>query len=280
MVATTDAHRGGDFRQAEEQRLVALRRRETRLKWIWRIAGYVAVLAVWEFASGRVLEEALLPGPIRIFETVPDIWESGRLIGSFGATLTRIGIGFGLSFLIGSILGLLTQNKWLEWFFRDATVIGLTAPGLVWALTGVIIWGFKPMGWIFAIFMSTFALVSVNISEGIKALPKDLIDMAKSFDVSRFDQQRQIVIPHLAPYIFNSIRFGFSIAWKITVLTEVFSSSKGIGYEMRLSSQVFQLDEFFAWALAFFVFALFLDKVVLQYFERRFFRWRPEVAGA
>lgn len=279
MVTTQEKPQGAD-RSAEEERLLAEQRRENRNKWIWRITGYVVVLAVWEFLSGLILEEALLPGPIRIFQTFPDIWEGGTLLDNFGATLTRIGIGFGLSFIAGAAIGLFTQNRWLDSFFRDAVVVSLTSPGLVWALTGLIIWGFRPLGWIFAIFMTTFALVSVNISEGIRALPKDLLDMSKAFGVSAFDRQRHIVIPHLAPYIFTAVRFGFSIAWKVTVLTEVFSSNKGIGFQLRVTSQVFQLDEFFTWVLSFFVFALFLEKVVLQKFEDRFFRWRPEVSAA
>ena len=60
------------------------------------------------------------------------------------------------------------------------------------------------------------------------------------------------------------MRFGFSIAWKVTVLTEVFSASEGIGFEMRTATQLFRLDEFLTWILAFYVFALFLDKVVLE----------------
>jgi len=280
IVVTTQEKPQGADRSAEEERLLAEQRRENRNKWIWRITGYVVVLAVWEFLSGLILEEALLPGPIRIFQTFPDIWEGGTLLDNFGATLTRIGIGFGLSFIAGAAIGLFTQNRWLDSFFRDAVVVSLTSPGLVWALTGLIIWGFRPLGWIFAIFMTTFALVSVNISEGIRALPKDLLDMSKAFGVSAFDRQRHIVIPHLAPYIFTAVRFGFSIAWKVTVLTEVFSSNKGIGFQLRVTSQVFQLDEFFTWVLSFFVFALFLEKVVLQKFEDRFFRWRPEVSAA
>ncbi len=285
-MVTTDERPQGAQRSAEEERLLAERRRETRNRWFWRITGYVVVFLVWEYGfqaimelvAGRTLNDALLPGPIRIFQTMPDIWEGGELLNNFGATLTRIGIGFGFSFLAGSLIGLFTQNRWLNSFFRDAVVVSLTSPGLVWALTGLIIWGFKPMGWIFAIFMTTFALVSVNISEGVRALPKDLLDMSKAFGVSAFDRQRHIVIPHLAPYIFTAIRFGFSIAWKVTVLTEVFSSNEGIGFKMRVSSQVFQLDEFFAWVLSFFVFALFMEKVVLQKFEDRFFRWRQEVS--
>ena len=288
MASTIDTRPGGGARTAEEERLLAEQRREKRQKWIWRIAGYVAVLVAWETVgpwllgavTGREFDDRLIPGPLSIVQALGGIWESGRLFSSFGATLTRIGVGFGLSFLIGSFLGLVTQNKWFEWFFRDATVVSLTSPGLVWALTGVIIWGFRPMGWIWAIVMSTFALVTVNVAEGIKALPKDLLDMAKAFGVSNLDRQRNIVIPHLAPYLFNATRFGFSIAWKVTVLTEVFASNEGIGFEMRVASQLFRLDVFFGWALAFFAFALFLEKVVLQAFERRFFRWRPDVAAA
>lgn len=264
----------------EERRLRAAHRRETRARWFWRILGYVVVLGLWEFASGRVLSEALLPGPLRIVQTFPEIYNSGRFFLSFGATLTRIGVGFGLALIGGSMIGLLSQIRWFEGFFKDSVTIGLSAPGLIFALMGLVIWGFEPQGWIFAIFMVTFAIVTVNIAEGIRSLPKDLIDMAKAFGTPALRRQRQIVIPHLAPYFFTALRFGFSIGWKITVLTEVFSSNKGIGFEMRVSSQLFQLDVFFTWVLSFFVFALILEKVVLQYFERRFFRWRQEVSGA
>lgn len=264
----------------EEQRLRAEQRRETQRRWFWRIAGYITVLGLWELTSGWVLDESLLPGPSRIVRTFPELVASGRFLLSFGATLTRIGIGFGLALIGGAVIGLLTQSRWFDNFFRDAVTIGLTSPGLIWALMGLVIWGFKPQGWIFAIFLATFALVAVNVAEGVRALPKDLLDMAKAFGTPALRRQRHIVIPHLAPYLFTALRFGFSNGWKITVLTEVFSSNKGIGFEMRVSSQLFQLDVFFTWVLSFFVFALILEKLVLQKFERRFFRWRADVSVA
>ena len=270
---TTDAPRS-----AEEELLLALRKRDTRRKWFWRITGYVVVLGLWEFLSGRILNENLIPGPIRIVQTWPELVESGRFFLSYGATLTRIGVGFGLAFIAGTILGVAFQNRWVAGFFKDAVTIGLVAPGLVWALTGLVIWGFSPMGWIFAIFMTTFALVTVNIAEGVRALPKDLLDMSRAFGVPQSTRQKEIVLPFLAPFLFTALRFGFSIGWKVTVLTEVFSSNAGIGFEMRIASQLFRMDEFFAWALSFFIFALFLEKVVLQHYERKFFRWREDVS--
>ena len=135
------------------------------------------------------------------------------------------------------------------------------------------------VGPLLAILLTTFAVISVNVAEGVKSLPKDLIDMAKSFGVGVVRRNRQIVIPHLMPFIFTGVRFGFSLAWKVTVLTEVFSSSSGIGFEMRTATQLFRLPEFLTWILAFYLFALFLEKVVLEQIERRFFGWRRTVTS-
>jgi NitT/TauT family transport system permease protein len=264
-------------RQSEDDRVRAARRKERIQVVVWRLAGYAFFLGLWEFASGRLMSERLLPGPSDVFATFGELWASGKVPGAFADTLTRIGIGFTIAFVVGTAVGILMQNRWLNGFFRDAVTVGVTTPGLIWALITAIIFGNRPWGPLIAIVLTTFALISVNVAEGIKALPKDLIDMAKSFGVGVVRRNREIVIPHLAPYIFTGVRFGFSIAWKVTVLTEVFSSSSGIGFEMRTASQLFRLPEFLTWILAFYVFALFLEKVVLEVIERRFFAWRGTI---
>jgi NitT/TauT family transport system permease protein len=48
---------------------------------------------------------------------------------------------------------------------------------------------------------------------------------------------------------------------------------------MRTATQLFRLPEFLTWILAFYVFALFLEKVVLEQIERRFFGWRRTVTS-
>lgn len=266
-------------RQSEDERVRAARRKERIHSVAWRTAGYAFFLSVWELASGTLMDEKLLPGPLKVFQTFGDLWASGEVPGAFADTLTRIGIGFTIAFFVGTAVGILMQNRWLNGFFRDAVTIGVTTPGLIWALITAIIFGNRPWGPLIAIVLTTFALISVNVAEGIKALPKDLIDMATSFGVGIVRRNREIVIPHLAPYIFTGVRFGFSIAWKVTVLTEVFSASSGIGFEMRTATQLFRLPEFLTWILAFYVFALFLEKVVLEVIERRFFAWRGTIKG-
>ncbi len=269
-----------ETRITEEEIARRARRRERAVSWFWRVLGYVSLLGLWEYASGRLMAEELLPAPTKVVSTFAEIWRSGEMPGAFQATLTRIAVGFTISFVVGAAVGILMQNRWLAGFFKDAVLIGVTTPGLIWALITAIVFGNRTAGPLIAVVLTTFALVTVNVSEGIKALPKDLIDMGKAFRVGVIKRNRQIVIPHLAPYIFTGVRFGFSIAWKVVVLTEVFASSSGIGFQMRVSSQLFQLDVFLTWILAFFVLALFLEKVVLEQIERHFFRWRRELAAS
>lgn len=236
-------------------------------------------MGIWEWASGAVLEENLLPGPSRVFETGVGLVESGKVLPAFGSSLWRITIGVFLSFSIGSIMGIITQNKWFAGFFRDAITIGLTSPGIIWVLITALVFGNVWFSPIIAIILTTFALVAVNVAEGIGSLPKDTIDMARAFQVSLVDRNKHIVIPHLAPYLFTGLRFSFSIGWKVAVLTEVFTAGSGIGYELRIAQVLFRQDEVLTWILLFFVFALFLEKVVLQAVEDRFFRWRKEIAS-
>ncbi len=266
-------------RTTQEDIEEAARKKERIVRWTARIAGYIIFMGIWEWASGAVLEENLLPGPIRVFETGIELFERGKVFPAFGSSLWRISLGVFLSFSIGSIIGIITQNRWFAGFFRDAITIGLTSPGIIWVLITALVFGNVWFSPIVAIILTTFALVAVNVAEGIGSLPKDTIDMARAFKVSLVDRNRHIVIPHLAPYLFTGLRFSFSIGWKVAVLTEVFTAGSGIGYELRIAQVLFRQDEVLTWILLFFVFALFLEKVVLQAVEDKFFRWRKEIAS-
>lgn len=244
--------------------------------WLPRILGYVLVLGLWQFTSIQLGDRSFsLPSPITMLQEMWEIIASGVLWTHFGATLRKIAIGYSITFVLGLGIGVLMARPWADAFFRDWVLSMMTTPGLVFALVAAMIFGFSPLGPITAIVVTSFPFVTVNIAEGVKAMPKDLIDMAKAFNVSERRRLRQIVIPFLAPYTFAALRYGFSIAWKIATLTEVFGSSSGIGFMIRREFQMFSIAGMLAWILFFFAFALLLEQI-LQAGMKRYFRWRPE----
>ncbi|HSK96151.1 MAG TPA: ABC transporter permease subunit [Euzebyales bacterium] len=252
--------------------------RDSRAFQIWtpRILGYVVVLAVWQSASLALGERSFsLPGPLIILQEMQEIIVTGVFWPHFASTLRKIAIGYSITYVLGVCVGILMAKPWFDAFSRDWVLSMMSTPGLVFALVAAMIFGFSPLGPIWAIIVTSMPFVTVNIAEGVKAMPKDLIDMGRAFGVSERRRLREIVIPFLAPYSFAALRYGFSVAWKIATLTEVFGSSSGIGFMIRREFQLFSIAGMLAWILFFFAFALLLEQI-LQTGMKRYFRWRRE----
>jgi NitT/TauT family transport system permease protein len=257
----------------------ARRREERRSRWIWRVAGYVSFLAVWQFTSTFLVQDFILPPPAVIAEEMWGIVTSDQLVTHFAATLKNIAIGFGVAFLIGTVIGIaMGRSRWWEAFLGDWVMVTLTTPGLVFALVCAMVFGLGALGPIVAVIITAFSYVAVNVVEGVKAAPKDLGDMARAFNVPHHRVLRHVLLPFLAPFFFTAARYGFSVSWKIATLIEVIVGTEGIGFMMRREFQSFNMAGFLAWVLLFFAFALFLERGVLQRQMNRFYRWRPEVA--
>jgi NitT/TauT family transport system permease protein len=114
---------------------------------------------------------------------------------------------------------------------------------------------------------------------GVKAIPRDLLDMAKSYGVDGGARVRHIILPAIAPFLFTAVRFGFAIAWKITALTELFGGREGVGIQIRVKFELFNIAGVLAWSFFLIGFALIMERLVLQLLERRFFRWRAQAFG-
>lgn len=241
----------------------------------WRILGYVLFLGAWQYTSTFLVASHILPSPVNIVLEMAEIVTGGDFAVHFGATLQRLVISLPLVLLIGTVVGLaMGLSWWWEAFFRDLVSILLSIPGLTLVLIFILVFGLSPLGPIVAIVVTNFAFVTVQVWEGVKALPKDLTDMASGFRVGRARVLRHIVIPALAPYLFTAGTYAFTLTWKLAMLSELFGSSRGVGVMMRLAFWEFNVTGVVAWALLLFVFALAIERLVLQRLSNRFFRWR------
>ena len=265
--------------RSAEGRWAAQQRAARKQKWLWRLIGYAVFILIWEFTSNFLIAQYILPTPQTVIKTAWQIILSGDFVKNFGATLITIAVGFSIAFVFGTIAAILMgRYRWFEGYFSGWVTASMNTPGLVFALVSAIIFGLGSEGPLVAVVITTFSFVTVNIAEGVRHVPNELIRMGRAFDVSGSKVQRDILVPYLAPYFFTALRYGFSTAWKIATLTEIIVGTKGIGFMMRLEFQNFNLAGYLAWVFLFFAFALFLERFVLQRQIDRFFRWRPEAA--
>jgi NitT/TauT family transport system permease protein len=237
------------------------------------------VLAVWELISILLGGHGLVPSPARTATTIWGVLVSGEFFVQLGDSMVRLLIGFVLAMTLGMIVGVLMGSRWF-WneFFKDVVILGLSLPGLVYALLSVVIFGTTLLAPVMAILFASYPFIAVNIREGVKALDKDLLDMTRAYKIGKWKVVRQVIIPSLLPHILAAIRTGFTIAWKASVLTEVFGATSGIGYMIRFNFQMFAVRGILAWSLLFGGVMVIIEYGILVPAERHFARWRPNIS--
>jgi len=81
-------------------------------------------------------------------------------------------------------------------------------------------------------------------------------------------------VPQLYPYLFAAARAGLSLIWKIVLVVELLGRSEGIGFQLNVFFQFFDIAGILAYTLVFAAVVLLIEGVVMRPLERRVNRWR------
>jgi ABC-type nitrate/sulfonate/bicarbonate transport system permease component len=254
-----------------------------------RILFPFAFLAVW-WAVYYTIDSRIFPPPQQVLGFMWDEITLNSLLrygsvrnnvyGMFAISLMRLGIGFIIAMTLGTIIGLaMGLSKAVDAFFHDWIMAILAMPALVWALFLGLALGFTHTGPIIAVALTGLPFVVINVREGVRNTPKDLFDMARSFQVPRQRIIKHVLLPSLMPFMFAAMRYGFAIGWKGLVITEVFASDEGAGWTIKFWYDAHRAHGVIGYALFFILFALFLERTIFERLERRTFKWRPKLSG-
>ena len=175
---------------------------------------------------------------------------------------------------IGIAMG---RSEFARRFFEPAVLLGLTIPGLVWALLCVIWFGIDLINPVAAVALSSAPALMLTIYQGTRSVDPDLLEMAHVYRFSRVTRLRRLWLPALAPSLFAGARLGLSLGWKVIVLVEVFGMSSGVGYQLNNAFAAQNVAAVLAWTLLFAIVMAVLEYGVLQALERRAGRWRKAV---
>jgi len=236
----------------------------------------VTVSAIWLLLY--LIFPRLLPGPVSTFAEAFRLLEDGTFFFHMAQSLRRVFVGATIamffSVAVGIYMGTVLSG---ERFFQPLVVVGLTIPGLMWALIAVMLFGINEIAPYFAVAVTIFPMLVINIWAGVKALDKELIDMSHVFHFTPWMKVSQVIIPQLVPNIFAATRYGLGFAWKVVVVVEMFGTSNGVGYQVMKAYQVFNMEGVIAWTLTFVAAMIVIEYGIINYAERRLTAWRPKI---
>jgi len=230
----------------------------------------------WEVMA-QVQQSPLIPDLAGIWAELKSILVSGEAAADIGTTLGRIALGFLLAFATAIGVGLASaRNRIARYFFEPALLLGLTVPGLVWALLCVIWFGLSLKTSVVAIALGIAPALAVSLSHGLNAVDAQLIEVAHVYRLSRWARLRYLWLPAILPFLTSGARLAFSLAWKVVVLVEVFGLSTGVGYRLNSAFISQNVAAVLAWTVAFAVVVAVIEFGFFQVIETRLNRWKRE----
>ncbi|MEN9757182.1 MAG: hypothetical protein RL755_1369 [Pseudomonadota bacterium] len=234
----------------------------------------VVFLSLWQLLAWY-LHSSLLPLPQTVAQVFVAHCQSGELPYHLGVTLLRLLVSFIISMSIGGIIGVaLGRNEKLNAFFDHWLVIFLNVPALVTIILCYVWFGLSESAAILAVVINKVPNVIVTLREGTRALDKDLLNMAKSYQFSQFKTLKHVILPQLHPFLMSATRSGIALIWKIILMVELLGRSNGMGYQLHLFFQWFDIASILAYTIAFVGVIQLIEFVVLKPIDTTAKRWR------
>jgi NitT/TauT family transport system permease protein len=191
----------------------------------------MAVLVAAWWALVVFTESAIFPTPLAVVQGTLELARDGTLWEHIGASLMRVGAGFGLAVLLAIPLGL-----WMGWvhgaFVTLNPLFQILRPisPIAWIPIAILWFGVGNASPIYLIFIASVFPMIVQTAAGVHAIESRYLRAAENFGVSRAKLFRQVVIPAVLPEILVGMRISLGVAWLVVVAAEMIALRSGLGY--------------------------------------------------
>jgi NitT/TauT family transport system permease protein len=188
------------------------------------------VIAIWWIVVVRT-ESAIFPTPWQVVAGALELARDGTLWEHIGASLFRVGTGFGLALVVAIPLGL--WMGWVSGVYRTLNpIFQMLRPisPIAWIPLAILWFGVGDVSPIFLIFISSVFPMIVQTTSGVHTIERRYLRAAANFGVSRSVLFRRVVIPAVLPEIIVGMRIGIGVAWLVVVAAEMIALRSGLGY--------------------------------------------------
>jgi NitT/TauT family transport system permease protein len=239
-----------------------------------RLGSALSLVLLWQVAAWW-WPSSLLPTPLAVLDLAVHDALHGPLLHDLGATLRRVALAFVIAMLAGSAIGILMgRRRTLDLLLDPWLMLFLNLPALVVIILAYVWFGLAESTAVLAIAVNKVPQVVLTLREGARTLEPDYQELAQSFRLGWYKRLRYVTLPQLLPYVALAARSGLSLIWKLVLVAELLGRNDGIGFELHLFFQLFNVTGILAYSLAFILVMLAIEYGLLQPLERAANRWR------
>ncbi|MCK5728284.1 MAG: ABC transporter permease subunit [Methylococcales bacterium] len=234
----------------------------------------ILFLLTWH-GLALILKQSTLPTPLIVLNILKQQIISGELPYHLGITLLRLIVSFSIAMLIGCSIGIiLGQHQHVDYFLDQWLVIFLNVPALVTIILCYVWFGLSESAAILAVIINKVPNVIITMREGTRALNQDLLEMARCYHFSKRKTFLHVIWPQLYPFVMATTRSGLALIWKIILVVELLGRSNGMGYQLNIYFQLFDVASILAYTIAFIIIIQLIEMLILKPLDKNAKKWR------
>ncbi len=234
------------------------------------------IVSLWQTGSSAGLISAtVLPAPSDVIAAGYRLTLSGELPTNIAVSFKRAIAGFLVGGSLAFALGLANGLSKLSEKLVDSTLqMVRNIPNLA-LIPLVILWfGIDESAKLFLTSLGVFFPIYINTFHGVRTVDPQLVEMARSYGMTRWGLFRRVILPSALPSIFVGVRYALGIMWLTLIVAETIAANSGIGY-MAMHAREFMLVDVVVLAIVIYALLGKLADSSVRLLERQTLGWHP-----
>ncbi|HEY5495357.1 MAG TPA: ABC transporter permease [Candidatus Limnocylindrales bacterium] len=244
----------------------------TRDRVVPPLLALAAFLAGWQLlVSVGNYPTFILPGPVVVGQKFVAAWADGTMAPHVVTTLAEIGLGFVAGAVAGMLTGyVLARSRLANRVASPYLVAAQAVPILALAPLMALWFGSGLFAHALIVALIVFFPVAISTVVAVQGVDRRLLEMARSYRVTRGQRLRMIELPAALPGILGGLRIGVTLSVVGAIVAEWTGGETGLGVLINLArGSLFDIPLLFATLLTIALIGVALYSVVVLV-ERRY----------
>ncbi len=238
---------------------------------LWRrvwppLMAVVIVLALWQVVvtvGWRPIY--VLPAPAAVGGALSEMLVDPKFWSALGTTLARAFIGFGISVLIGSIIGLAVSRSRILRSAIGSLITGLqTMPSIAWFPFAILLFGLTEQAITFVIVLGAAPSIANGVVSGIDDVSPQLQRVAHVLGARGMRMYRYVMIPAALPSYLAGLKQGWAFAWRSLMAGEllvIIAARPSLGANLQFNREFANAPGLLAIMIVILVIGVMVDSV-------------------
>ncbi len=205
------------------------------------------LLGLWEYLTyTKIAPHTLLPAPGLVFSRIFELLGDSNFLGHAATTMYRLLCGFGLAVIVGVGLGIAGAGSPLVGsLLRPVIRVLAPVPKIALYPAFMLTLGFDHASKIALVFADAVFPILLATLQGALAVEPKLVWSARAMGVSKLKTLFTVVLTAALPSILTGCRIGLVISCIVVFLSEMISSTDGLGHLLVRAARNFQTVDMF-----------------------------------